>query len=142
MQFTKRTPKVCKNCGKDFLAKKSGALYCSQACRPSANDGRQLTLAPTKCGAHSELIASAYLLRQGYDVYRAVNWTSKADLVAVRGDEILRVQVRTGAQLGNGTFVYTKPVGGHHDLLIVVNHAGEIIVEEYSDSWRGMSHAA
>jgi hypothetical protein len=47
-------------------------------------------MTPVKCGAHSELIACAYLLRQGYDVYRAINWTSKADLAAVRGDEILR----------------------------------------------------
>jgi len=63
-------------------------------------------------------------------VYRAVNWTSKADLVAVRGDEVVRVQVKTGAHL-NGKFHYPKPVTDSYDLLIVVDHKGNIVIEEY-----------
>jgi hypothetical protein len=134
MQFTKRTPKICQSCGKDFMAKKSTAEFCSQSCRPSTKILRlrpKSELSPNKCGAHSELITCAYLLRQGFDVYRAVNWTAKADLVAVRGNEIIRVQVKTGGRHYNGTLSYPKPPGDDHDLLIVVDHAGNIVVEEY-----------
>jgi len=134
MEFTKRTPKTCRACGKDFLAKKSNAKFCSAACRPSNKILRlrpKSEMAPNKCGAHSELVACAYLLRKGYDVYRAVNWTAKANLVAVRGDEILRVQVKTGARLSNGMFNYPKPSGEDHDLLIVVDHDGNIVIEEF-----------
>jgi len=61
-----------------------------------------------------------------------VNWLSKADLVAVRGDEILRVQVKTGSYItANGTFGYPKPDDDAHDLLIVVDHEGNIVIEEY-----------
>jgi hypothetical protein len=71
MQFTKRTPKICQNCGKQFLARKSNAEFCSPACRPSAQYVVPTSgMTTTKCGAHSELIAGAYLLRKGYDVYR------------------------------------------------------------------------
>ena len=89
-------------------------------------------LTVTKCGAHSELIACAYLLRKGYDVYRAVNWTSKADLVAVRGDAILRVQVKTGTYLyDSGKFSYPKPLNDLYDLLIVVDYKGDIVIEQH-----------
>jgi len=59
------------------------------------------------------------------------NWTAKADLVAARGNEIIRVQVKTGAHSGNRKFHYQKPAGDDTDLLIAVDHAGNILVEEY-----------
>jgi hypothetical protein len=131
-QFRKPYPS-CENCGKEIRSGRRNRRYCSKQCRPSSQFQRSESgMAPTKCGAHSELIACAHLLRKGFDVYRAVNWTSKADLVAVRGDEILRVQVRTGAYINaKGTFGYPEPVGADHDLLIVVDHDGNIVVEEY-----------
>jgi hypothetical protein len=51
-------------------------------------------------------------------------------LVAVRGNEIIRVQVKTGAYV-NGKFYHPKPDDDDHDLLIVVDHVGNIVVEEY-----------
>jgi hypothetical protein len=60
-----------------------------------------------------------------------VNWTSRADLVAVRGSDVVRVQVKTGVHLRNGTFTYPRPGDEDHDLLIVVDHEGNIVVEEY-----------
>jgi hypothetical protein len=129
----RRPLKSCLNCGKEFAVKNRKRQYCSTKCRPSAT--RQLTasgMTPTKCGAHSELIACAHLLRSGYDVYRAVNWTSKADLVAVRGSEVIRVQVKTGSFVAeDGTFSYPKPTDDDHDLLIVVSHNGHIVIEEF-----------
>jgi hypothetical protein len=129
----RRPRRKCATCGKELGMVHRSRKYCSTQCRPGVQFQRSNSgMTTTRCGAHSELIACAYLLREGYDVYRAVNWMSKADLVAVRGAEILRVQVRTGTYVNaKGTFGYVKPDGDDHDLLIVVDHRGNIVVEEY-----------
>ncbi|MCI0389001.1 MAG: hypothetical protein MOB07_09600 [Acidobacteria bacterium] len=125
--------KNCLSCGKEFRPKNKRRNYCSTDCRPSSQFKRPtLGMTTVKCGAHSELIACAYLLRKGYDVYRAVNWMSKADLVAVRASEIIRVQVRTGNYINaKGTFCYSEPMDDAYDLLMVVDHEGNIVVEKF-----------
>jgi Holliday junction resolvase-like predicted endonuclease len=46
-------------------------------------------------GCVSELLAAAWLLEQGYSVYRNVSAHGEADLVAIRRGEILLVDVKT-----------------------------------------------
>jgi hypothetical protein len=48
------------------------------------------------CGTQAELIACAYLLGEGYDVFRNVSPHGTADLVACKGDTVLRIDVKSG----------------------------------------------
>ena len=46
-------------------------------------------------GARSELIACAWLLEQGYEVYRNVSQHGKVDLIAIKNDKMVYVDVKT-----------------------------------------------
>jgi hypothetical protein len=46
-------------------------------------------------GAHSELTACLWLLEQGYEVFRNISQHGIVDVVAFRGDEILKIDVKT-----------------------------------------------
>jgi hypothetical protein len=54
-------------------------------------------------GAYNELAACQWLLAQGYEVFRNVSPYGMVDIVAVRGDEILKIDVKSdGGCLGRG----------------------------------------
>jgi Holliday junction resolvase len=59
-------------------------------------------------GASSELIATLWLLDQGYDVFRNISAHGKVDIVAIRDGEITLIDVKTmgKAKLKNGTIAY------------------------------------
>lgn len=46
-------------------------------------------------GAQSELVAAAWLIGQGFDVFRNVSPHGDIDLIAVRGDELRKFDVKT-----------------------------------------------
>ncbi len=46
-------------------------------------------------GAYSELAAAVYLLKQGYEVFRNLSPCGPVDLVAIRDDEILQIDVKS-----------------------------------------------
>jgi len=46
-------------------------------------------------GSTSELIAAVHLLNAGYDVFRSVSHCASCDLIAIRGNTILRIEVKT-----------------------------------------------
>lgn len=46
-------------------------------------------------GAHSELVACAWLLNQGYEVFRNVSPHGIADIIAFRGGEMRRIDVKS-----------------------------------------------
>jgi Holliday junction resolvase-like predicted endonuclease len=53
-------------------------------------------------GAHSELTACLWLLEQGYEVFRNISQHGIADVVAFRGNEILKIDVKTLGPMGQG----------------------------------------
>lgn len=46
-------------------------------------------------GAHSELSACAWLLREGYEVFRNISQFGIVDVVAIKGGEVLKLDVKT-----------------------------------------------
>lgn len=56
--------------------------------------------------AHSELIACAYFLKKGYEVFRTMTFTSTFDLVICYDEKILRVDVKTGTKNKNTKRTY------------------------------------
>jgi hypothetical protein len=48
-------------------------------------------------GAKSELIACAWLLSCGYDVFRNVSPHGASDVVAIKGDELLKIDIKSNS---------------------------------------------
>jgi hypothetical protein len=47
-------------------------------------------------GAQAELIACTYLLGEGYEVFRNISSCGPADIIACKGAEMLRIDVKSG----------------------------------------------
>lgn len=65
-------------------------------------------LVTTKKGAMTELLASAWLILHGYEVFRNVAPTGPADLVAFKGDEVFKVDVKSSYMTKHGKFKFVK----------------------------------
>jgi hypothetical protein len=64
---------------------------------------------PKHKGARSELIACTWLLKHGYEVFRNISQFGFADLVAVNDNEVLKIDVKTGAGDPGGIQPALKP---------------------------------
>jgi len=54
-------------------------------------------------GARSELIACAWLIEQGYEVFRNVSQHGLADVIALKGDLIFKIDIKTWGDIGQVT---------------------------------------
>lgn len=59
-----------------------------------------------KTGVISELKAQLYFTENGYDVFAPIHNRTRADFVAIKGDKILRVQVKTAQY--NGEYIQSR----------------------------------
>ena len=102
--------KKCKNCGTEIrVAGCSVRNYCSETCRRIIQYPEStLGLATGVVGARSELLASADLLKRGYEVYRSLSPHCSSDLIAAKDGKLLRIEVRTGRRVLSGNIVYSK----------------------------------
>lgn len=74
-------------------------------------------------GAASELLASIWLMGQGYDVFRNVSQYGLFDIVAFKNDELIKIDVKTGHYSGE-SFNYPRPSEDHiknNVKLLIVN---------------------
>ena len=60
-------------------------------------------------GALSQLQAEAWLLEQGYEVFRNVSIHGPIDIVAIKGDTILKLDVKTARSVSPNSAVRLKP---------------------------------
>jgi hypothetical protein len=66
-------------------------------------------------GAMGEMLVSVDLMKRGYSVFRAVSPETPFDLVAAKGDQLLRIECRCGslhAKTGTLSFTRTTPRTG------------------------------
>jgi predicted nucleic acid-binding Zn ribbon protein len=93
----------CRQCGNPIPADKPpNAVYCSQKCGSlflSLRNGnrRNDIMTPHTRGAVNELRVTVDLMEQGYVVYQGVSPHSKCDLVAIKAERIVRVEVKSGS---------------------------------------------
>lgn len=62
-------------------------------------------------GTYGELVVAADLYRRQYSVFSEIGDNSKVDLIAINGDQVLRLQVKTIA-LNNGVAIVSKVSSG------------------------------
>jgi hypothetical protein len=52
------------------------------------------SISPDETLAWGEQKKILALLNEGYELFRAIAWNSSCDLIALKGDEVLRIQIR------------------------------------------------
>ncbi len=102
--------KNCKGCNEKFEAK-THQLYCSKKCSTDRVNSAFIKsglehIATGTVGAIAELVVSADLMRKGYDVYRALSPSCNADILAIKGSEMKKYEVRTGRYYKNNDGSY------------------------------------
>lgn len=96
-------------------------LYQRTGVIPEDADPIEAALHRCAIGTVSELLVSADLIRQGYEVYRAVSQHSSCDIVALKAGKAIRVQVKTGnVDSRDCILISILKEKGRYDLLAVV----------------------
>jgi hypothetical protein len=125
--------KDCQECGEAFTTESNSQKFCNSICRDNANKARYysapLTSKKGTTGAASELIACADLLYRGYEVFRSVSAHASCDMVALKDDIVLRIEVKTGSRNKvTGSLYYPKPKNHDvYDILMVVVKGEETV---------------
>lgn len=128
----------CATCGNRVEYRARGRMarrYCSVDCRRMAQKATNqatypdATLSSATVGAISELIIAADLLRQGFEVFRALSPSCSCDLAILYKSKLIRVEVRTARRtpLGKLSFAFKQGEGHRHDVLALVGDDGRTI---------------
>ena len=67
-----------------------------------------IDLAKRHSGAHNELVATVWLLRQGYEVFRNVSMHGAVDLVAIKDGKVELFDVKKSSYQNDGTITRPK----------------------------------
>ena len=85
---------LCPTCNKQFVKKAPNQIYCSQSCRPVGSQ-RLEGILKGNVGALSELLISADLFKRGYSVFRSLSPNAPCDLIILKNNHLLKVEVKT-----------------------------------------------
>ena len=109
----KECPVCNKEISEDQLKRKPKTIYCSPKCRakgyyagvnkisfPNSDLSRNMR------GAISENMVAVEMMEQGYEVFMNVAHFGKTDLIAVKGEEVRLLQVKTGRYSARGCLTY------------------------------------
>ena len=89
----------CCFCGKEFTKVEKRNIFCSKHCSQqsysSKNFSFNVTTQRNLC-AYTEILVSADLLKNNYEVYRPLSANARVDLIAIKEELLYRVEVKTG----------------------------------------------
>jgi hypothetical protein len=125
--------KICQGCGVQFQAKKL-QTFCNDRCRNLAYRSKYrcselVGVASGTVGAIAELMVCADLMKQGYEVFRAMSPASNCDVLAIKGEVIKKYEIRTGQyyQTKNGLNLhYPRARTEGKDVIVVTHHDSKI----------------
>ena len=134
---------ICKTCGISIINRGENGgrrTYCSEECskeghqrdqlgrRRECNLQARLGLRGGTIGAINEQVVAIDLIKRGYEVYHAFDPTHPFDLLAIRGDLTLKIEVKTETVLPSGLRFLNMKKGqiGKHDILARVANLSEI----------------
>lgn len=102
-----------------FCDEKCYKLYIAGKFSPDKATSRVIRGVNTSCtGAISEFAVTNDLLAKGYYVFRSVSASAPFDLIAYRGDTILKIEVKTSrVYLNTGAINMTTSVSGQQDII-------------------------
>lgn len=104
---------TCISCGTSRVTYKYNQKLCSNICRKKYYTKYVVTLksenlAAGTVGAITELKVATFLMEKGYAIFRALSQACFCDLIAIKNDEIMYLEVRTGNLLASGKSSYPK----------------------------------
>ena len=113
---------VCAECKKEINCSQPNQKLCSEKCRDkyycrgylNYSDDEQLSSGTA--GAISELKVATKFLKDGYAIFRSLSPSCFCDLVAIKKEEIMYIEVRTGYLTTIGSIAFPKKIstnGGH-----------------------------
>ena len=116
----------CTVCGKESHASQSHQKMCSSECRKKFYQrlyGRHGTMeiSSASVGSISEMMVCSEMLKRGYSVFRTVSQSSFCDVVAIKGKEVLMLEVRTGYTDTRGRISFPKVI--HAKIAIPTHYA-------------------
>lgn len=120
--------RICIECNKRFFPRFPHQKYCSPDCsrdhwRFRAGRDGSGALPSGTVSAVSELKAAAHFLALGYSVFHSMSPTCFWDLIAIRGDEVLKVKVRTGYKARESSaLTFPRRAPGAPDVFAVYVH--------------------
>ncbi len=140
--------KACEFCKKQFTTHPSSpnggrTRYCSSECsqkasvrrntenRRNLNLGAKLGLSGGKIGKIAEFVTAIDLIKRDWNVYTAFEDTHPFDILAIKGERMLKIEVKTGTILPSGKVHYSmkKNQEQKHDILAVVTNLQDIKYE-------------
>lgn len=87
----------------------------------------------SRIGALSELKAVCWLMEQGYSVFRNVSPEGAIDIIALRGEEIRHIDVKTGDRASQRDLSY----GAINKVeILYVSHSGDVRWGNDIDPWK------
>lgn len=101
---------ICQTCGIKIPNASYSKKYCGRQCIP---------LWSKAAGSISELRTAVDLMKRGYEVFRAVDASASCDLLILKDQKTLRVQVKTSHRLANGR-IFQEGLKGNFDVLALV----------------------
>lgn len=125
----------CISCGSAISPERMRrhARYCTNACQASATRNRYeaanptCNLPPASTGTLAELAVASDLLLRGFTVFRNMAPNGPCDLIVLRDDKLLRVEVTSGTWNRNKTKFFYPPHRNHrYDVLAVWLKDGSI----------------
>lgn len=124
-------PKPCPVCGTQFTQRNNTQKYCSEACANSVyriNRYRFDRSIPTATvGAIGELYVSLWLMRNGWDVYRALSPAASCDIAAIKEGRLYRFEVRTGHRNKARLVCYPKKSIRAENIVVVIYPEPELV---------------
>lgn len=107
---------ICKFCfkesdaGSQYKQKKFCNLACQQKWWNRHNYGENFSkgIAPGTVGAIAELAVSIDLMKNGFEVYRALSPSSKCDILAIKNGKSYPIEIRSGYINTKNKIVYPK----------------------------------
>lgn len=111
----------CEECEKDFVHSQHNTKTCSLQChmiRTKKKYGRvqDYSIPSGTVGAMSELAVSIDLLKKGYAVFRSLSPACFCDVVIIKDEKVLRVEIRTGYEYPNGRVSFPRQMYGKIDV--------------------------
>jgi hypothetical protein len=119
--------KICSTCSNEFFTGIKKKKYCSKKCRIEKYNSilacsrfKEKGISSGTVGAIGEILVSGELMMKGYEIYRALSPSSGCDILAIKNDKILKIEVRTGYKtIGNKIAYFEKKTKGEQFAVIL-----------------------
>ena len=133
--FTNLYNILCLFCKKQFSTTIKHKKFCSITCRKNKHNeilGRTVygdNIIPSgSVGAIAELRVAAKLLEMGYSVFRAISQSCYCDLIAIKENKKLEIEVRTAYKALSGKLAFSPVLRGTANIFgLYERNSGEIV---------------